>query len=633
MKLNFSGDIEKVKEGIEILSERLCYTISDDGLNVVLKNTGSGLKIKCSKSGAVIEYSETVHFFRALGILVDKLKRGEDFCIAENPNFRTLGAMFDCSRNAVPTVKSVKDLLEIMSVMGFNMMMLYTEDTYEMKNHPYFGYMRGRYTYEELKEIDDYAFSLGIEIIPCIQTLAHLKVMLKWKSCGVPKDTNNILLADDEKTYEFIEDMITAASKPFRSNRIHIGMDEAEGLGTGEYFRRNGYKPAFDIMCKHLERVRSIAEKHNLKPMMWNDMFFKLASKINSYRDTEVEFTDEIVAKIPKNVDMVYWSYVQDKQDFYEIMFEKQKKMGCDVIFAGGIPTWGSVAVRYKVAFKVGHAALKACLKKGVKEVFVTTWGDDGSEVNVFSAILGLQIYAEYGYQSKEVTDELIEERFRACTGENMNDFLKMSHLDAIPDKNGVRPADWSNPAKFLLYQDLMLGFFDEHVKNYPIADYYSNLTDELCTAYQNAGKYKYVFSRPLALAKVLALKCDMGLKITNAYKERKNEELKKLSETELPKLKNLVNDLRNIHREQWLKTYKPFGWEVLDNRYGGIMARIDSAIFRINQYLNGVVENLPELEEKRLGYDTPVRDENAGFGSADFYEYIITSGHTGFWR
>lgn len=633
MNLNFIGDVEEIKEGIEILSERLHYTVSKDGFNITVKNRGSGLKICCNENGAVIEYAEKVHFFRALGIFLDKIKKGKEFCVSEKQNFKTLGTMFDCSRNAVPTVKSVKDLLEIMSVMGFNMMMLYTEDTYEMKKHPYFGYMRGRYTYEELKELDDYAYALGIEMIPCIQTLAHLKVMLKWKSCDVPKDTNNILLADDEKTYEFIEDMITAASKPFRSNRIHIGMDEAEGLGTGEYFRRNGFKPAFDIMCKHLERVRAIAEKHNLKPMMWNDMFFKLASKINSYRDTEVEFTDDVVAQIPKNVGMVYWSYVQDKQEFYEIMFEKQKKMGSDVIFAGGIPTWGSVAVRYMVAFKVGHAALKACLKKGVKEVFVTTWGDDGSEVNVFSSLLGLQLYAEYGYQSGEVTDELLKERFYACTGEKMDDFIKMSYLDAVPDKNGIRPADWSNPAKFLLYQDLMIGFFDEHIKNYPISDYYSSMADELQTAYENAGKYKFVFSRPVALAKVLALKSDMGLKITNAYKENNIEELKRIGEVELPKLKNLVNDLRTIHREQWLKTYKPFGWEVLDNRYGGIMARIDSAIFRISQYLNGEVENLPELEEKRLGYDTAVRDENAGLGTADFYEYIITSGHTGFWR
>ena len=37
--------------------------------------------------------------------------------------------------------------------MGLNSMMLYTEDTYTVDNYPYFGYLRGRYSKEELKEI------------------------------------------------------------------------------------------------------------------------------------------------------------------------------------------------------------------------------------------------------------------------------------------------------------------------------------------------------------------------------------------------------------------------------------------------------------------------------------------------
>ena len=38
--------------------------------------------------------------------------------------------------------------------------MLYTEDTYEVDGQPYFGYMRGRYSKEEMKEIDDFAAEL-----------------------------------------------------------------------------------------------------------------------------------------------------------------------------------------------------------------------------------------------------------------------------------------------------------------------------------------------------------------------------------------------------------------------------------------------------------------------------------------
>ena len=54
-----------------------------------------------------------------------------------------------------------------------------------------------------------------------------------------------------------------------------------------------------------------------------------------------------------------------------------------------------------------------------------------------------------------------------------------------------------------------------------------------------------------------------------------------------------------------WHKTNKPFGFEVLDVRYGGLISRIDTAILRIEEYLNGEITKIEELEEKRLPYAT----------------------------
>ena len=62
--------------------------------------------------------------------------------------------------------------------MGLNAVCLYTEDTYEVPNEPFFGYLRGRYETSELKELDDYAADFGIEMFPCIQTLGHMEQVL-----------------------------------------------------------------------------------------------------------------------------------------------------------------------------------------------------------------------------------------------------------------------------------------------------------------------------------------------------------------------------------------------------------------------------------------------------------------------
>lgn len=80
----------------------------------------------------------------------------------ESCNFESLGIMIDCSRNGVLKVDRVKELIRFISLMGLNVLQLYTEDTYEIQNEPFFGYFRGPYTQVELKEIDDYAYSLAL---------------------------------------------------------------------------------------------------------------------------------------------------------------------------------------------------------------------------------------------------------------------------------------------------------------------------------------------------------------------------------------------------------------------------------------------------------------------------------------
>ncbi len=151
---------------------------------------------------------------------------------------KMLGVMIDCSRNAVMNTDSVKEFADTLKRMGYNTLMLYTEDTYEVNGNPLFGYMRGRYSKTELKEIDAYCNSIGVELVPCIQTLAHLNCIFKWKEHQDIRDCDDILLIDEEKTYKLIDSMFETLSECFSSRKIHIGMDKTDRLGTGKYRKK-----------------------------------------------------------------------------------------------------------------------------------------------------------------------------------------------------------------------------------------------------------------------------------------------------------------------------------------------------------------------------------------------------------
>ena len=175
--------------------------------------------------------------------------------------FKHFGVMLDVSRNGVMKKETLFSFIDLIAKMGYDTLELYSEDIYKLKDRPYFGYMRGGYSVEDLKEIDQYCLKKNIELIPCIQTLAHFTNPSKGKDFIPMLDIDDILLVDDPKTYEFIEDMIRTAREAFSSKHLNIGMDEAYNLGKGNFQRKNGYEDQTSIMLRHLNKVTEIATK------------------------------------------------------------------------------------------------------------------------------------------------------------------------------------------------------------------------------------------------------------------------------------------------------------------------------------------------------------------------------------
>ena len=190
-------------DGISLVEKDLNIIVSPENAATVVidvrEQEMNGFTVSLLDGSASIAYRGRARFFRALACLADRLHHGEtDFVLAETPLFETNGAMVDMSRNAVMNVETVCFMLRKMALMGLNTFMLYTEDTYETENRPYFGHMRGRYTREEIRRMDDYAQKLGIELIPCIQLLGHLARALRWRTAAPYKDTASALLFSDK---------------------------------------------------------------------------------------------------------------------------------------------------------------------------------------------------------------------------------------------------------------------------------------------------------------------------------------------------------------------------------------------------------------------------------------------------
>lgn len=122
MQLRFIGDMTDLNVGIDIFSAEVGFRrVSTGGLPVhVWKEAGSPIHVSSMDGIASITYSEKIHFYRALGLLVEALRERQICEITEEPQFRTNGAMFDVSQgNAVITVPNIEKVLLRMALGSF----------------------------------------------------------------------------------------------------------------------------------------------------------------------------------------------------------------------------------------------------------------------------------------------------------------------------------------------------------------------------------------------------------------------------------------------------------------------------------------------------------------------------------
>lgn len=519
-------------------------------------------------------------------------------------NFNYFGVMIDCSRNAVPNLQALKRFLEILAKMGYNCAMLYTEDTYEVEGQPFFGYKRGKYTIEELQELDDYAASIGVEMIPCIQTLAHVNALLRWDDYRRIRDCNDILLAGDERTYELIDAMFSSLSKSFRSRKIHIGMDEAHMVGLGKYLDNNGYRNRHEILLAHLNRVCEIAHKYGYEPMMWNDMFFRLDLGGEYYVPKDMRATyhisNEVCEKVPSDLSGVYWDYYNTDPEVYDVMMARSNELSPDrVWFAGGAWCWGGFTPHNRYSMRRNAEAIPACIRNGVKNALLTMWGDDGGETPIFDVLPALMHAAAL---AEGMTEEEMKAKFLEITGVAYDDMVALDLPNYIYGPEVGTGS--SNYSKNRLYNDPFLGIVDgnaEHPVSSAIFAEYAKILHESAAKYAEFG---YLFETQATLCDILVEKFDLGVRTRDLYAKEDKEGLRALAEGEYTRFETSLTAFYEAFRYQWETVNKTYGFEMQDMRLGGLLARVKNCKRRLLDYVNGKTDHIAELEEAVLVHD-----------------------------
>ena len=606
LKLNLSDLDEKTTLAVAELRKSYPLRISEDGIPVTFKKVKSSEISATFRNGVCeIEADSAPHFYFALSMLLLKSQAIEDSKIYTRRDMQRLlefrmehafeknGLMLDLSRNAVAHIDMLKQFIREMAFMGHSWFMLYMEDVYEVEGAPYFGALRGRYSIQDLQEVDRYAQLFGVQLVPCIQTLAHMDQYFMWETIEYKyKDIDNIFNVGNAEVRTLLTRMIASLRKAFSSDIIHIGMDEAHNLGRGRYLDENGLKKRGDIMQDHLAFMKTLCTTYGFKPIVWDDMFFGRYS--NNKEDVE--------PVIPNQVGLMYWDYYSGLAKHYQNHLQVCRTLTEKPMFAGGAWRWTGYIPHHKKTLETTLAAIEACRKERVKEVIVTSWGDDGSEAPLYTCMFGLVLYA-YLDCHVEYREEEFAQYLKLYTGMGFNEWMRQGEPDLFEGTTGNNYD--ITPSKYLLYQDPLGSKFLYYIRT---------LTTDMDAVY---AKLEQAFTEDAAhtdnplqhsiaqfyalMMKTLYYKWRLPLDIWEAYKKTDKKALQALVENKLKPLKAALTETAKARRQVWTEECRAFGSEVLDHRFGAMLMRLEVTQEILTDYIQGKIRRIDELEEERL--------------------------------
>lgn len=499
--------------------------------------------------------------------------------------FKNLSVFLECSTGSTPKVETIKKYIDVISKMGYNELYLGCTDAYKIEGEPYFNYKRGGYTTKDFQEMDAYAKERGIELIASIQTLAHLHFLQRHDCYADMMDTDNILMVGDERVYALVDKMFATISKGLTSRRIHIGYDEAYGLGTGRYLQKNGPADKKELLLRHLNRVVEIARKYGYACEVWADMLMETdATKVTA---------EDVKNLLPNNTKVIMWNYCEDREEVLRENIQTLKKHADDVAYAGAV--WKICGFGPNLSYSNHNilAQMQACEKEAVEHYIVTLWSDNGAWCSIWSALPSLFLISEYANGAYRLGEEIDKEKFYRITGVLYDDMYSLQYLNDPFKKEALV---LGNRSYWILMSDILLCNYDL-ILSEGTGKAYAALAQEYAKV--NGGEYAHLFTMASGIADILAYKAELGVRLRRAYREKDRNTLLDCL-TQFSILKEKMKTFIGIFNSYWCVDNMAYGVEVNQLFLGGQVARYEYIENVVREYIERN-ETIEELETETL--------------------------------
>ncbi len=563
-----------------------------------------------SDGGYTVFYGELCELAESLGDLLC----GDLPAAPWRNAFSFRGVMIDCSRGGVPKIDFLKRCIAKLALSGLSHLALYTEDTFEIEGEPWIGFARGGYSKAEIRELDAFAAALGVELFPCIQTLGHLEHVFKNPRYQKFSDGPRILNGNAPGAMEFLEKLILEASSPYRSNRIHLGADEPWGLGHGSSLNFDAPVKPKEIYLRHLTNLAGICERNGLHGIIWSDY-------ILGHSGNEA-LNDGELARIPSSLVLDYWNYVAEEESEHDANLARLGKTGAERMVSPGLRSWNRLFGNRAKAALTGEVFLRSALRNGVRSAMTTLWGDDGSEA------LFLTNWAALMHQLCQMRDPGMSLRSIRLRLERIAGFAprRFEMIDRMNSGEGLalKIENPNNcPGKLLFYDDPMYAFFTHACDAKSVERHFAEAFRMLRDLPPVSGEDRSLRKLGMLFADALRRKLRASLCAREGYKSQDRALLTE-SVCFCGEAEKAFGVFRREYRKLWMEERKVFGFEIVDVRLAGVMARLETLRTALRRHLR----TGSPIEEFDLHFPADFSARDAGSS----YATVSSKSHNAIW-
>jgi hexosaminidase len=344
--------------------------------NTALPPGGYHLTISANSINLTTADLSGEHAARATLAQLSTLRPGFLPCltIEDFPAFPIRGVMLDISRDRIPTMERLHEIIDLLASLKFNHLQLYTEHTFAYTNHEDAWRGWSPITADELRRVIPYAHARGIDLAANQNCFGHLASWLRlpkyahlaethgdWMFDVWPRSGPFSLCPTDPASLDFIRDLLNELLPNFSSPLVNIGCDETYDIGWGRSKAEVDRRGRSAVYLDFLEKICDLVRQHNKRPMFWGDIALS---------------HPECVPQIPHDLVCLAWGYEADSpfENWCSTLAAAQR----ETWVCPGTSSWRSTIGRTTERRANINAAARAGTTFKSPGFLICDWGDTG---------------------------------------------------------------------------------------------------------------------------------------------------------------------------------------------------------------------------------------------------------------